>query len=42
MSIEAVVSLVVGTVIVLAAPALILSTDILERYRQTRHRAQRH
>jgi hypothetical protein len=37
MNIEAVVFLVVGTVVVLAAPALLLSTDILERYRQMRH-----
>jgi hypothetical protein len=42
MSVEAVVALVVGTVVVLAAPALILSTDLLERYRAMRHRAQRH
>jgi hypothetical protein len=40
MSIEAVVALVVGTVIVLAAPALILSTDIWKRYRDMRHRGQ--
>jgi hypothetical protein len=37
MSVEAVVALVVGTVVVLAAPALILSSDILKRYRDTRH-----
>lgn len=42
MSVEAVVALVVGTVVVLATPALILSTDVLKRYWDMRHRAQRH
>jgi hypothetical protein len=42
MSVEAVVALVVGTVLVLAVPALILSTDILKQYWDMRHRAQRH
>jgi hypothetical protein len=42
MSLEAVIALVIGTVVVLAAPALILSTDVLKQYWDTRHRAQRH
>ncbi|MGD9047582.1 MAG: hypothetical protein PVF77_05980 [Anaerolineae bacterium] len=40
MSVEAVVALVLGTVVVLAAPALILSTDIWKRYKGMRHRGQ--
>jgi hypothetical protein len=41
MSVEAVVALVIGTVVVLAAPALILSTDIVEQAKKLRHRTER-
>ena len=33
MDVQAVVALVAGTVLVLSIPALLLSTDILERFR---------
>ena len=35
MDVQAVVALVVGTVLVLSIPALVLSTDIVERFRST-------
>jgi hypothetical protein len=41
MSIEAVVALVIGTIVVLAAPALILSTDIVEQTKKIRQRTDR-
>jgi hypothetical protein len=41
MNVEAVVSLVVGTVLVLLAPALILSIDMLKRDRGTHSHDQR-
>lgn len=33
MDVQAVVALVVGTVLVLSIPALLLSTDIMDRFR---------
>ena len=38
MGVQAVVSLVVGTVLVLSIPALVLSTDIVDRFRSVRRR----
>lgn len=41
MSIEAVVALVIGTLVVLAAPAVILSTDIVEQTKRIRQKTER-
>jgi hypothetical protein len=41
-SIEAVVALVIGTIVVLVAPALILSTDIIEQTKKIRPKTERH
>ena len=38
MDVQAVVALVVGTVLVLSIPALLLSTDIVDRLRSARRR----
>ena len=38
MDVQAVVALVVGTVLVLSIPALILSTDIVDRFRSALRR----
>jgi hypothetical protein len=40
MTLEAVIALVVGTVVVLVTPALILSTDISDRYKAMREKTQ--
>jgi len=38
MDMQAVVALVVGTVLVLAVPALLLSTDVMDRFRSVLRR----
>lgn len=38
MDAQAVVSLVVGTLLVLSIPALVLSTDVMDRLRSARRR----
>lgn len=38
----AVVALVLGTLVVLLAPAIVLSSDLQERFKNMRGRAQRH
>lgn len=38
MDAQAVVSLVVGTLLVLSIPALVLSTDVMDRLRSVRRR----
>jgi hypothetical protein len=40
MNLEAVIALVVGTVVVLSVPAVLLSTDILERIQGSRNPTQ--
>lgn len=42
MNTYAVVALVLGTLLVLLAPALLLSTDLLERFKSTRAKTLRH
>ena len=42
MNVEAVVGLVVGTVVVLLIPGLILSTDLVRRFQEIRSKARRH
>ncbi len=42
MNTYAVVALVLGTLLVLLAPALLLSTDLLERFKSARAKTQRH
>lgn len=42
MNTYAVVALVLGTLVVLLAPALLLSTDLLERFRSLRTKTLRH
>ena len=41
MNMYAVIALVLGTLVVLLAPALLLSTDLLERFKNVRARTLR-
>jgi hypothetical protein len=42
MNLEAVIGLILGTVVVLSVPAILLGTDILERLQGSRARTPKH